>query len=362
MSLIKFLGVYSGRLPNINENKNSLTGQYWYIWYNSKEMNYLIQPIGKKNTVENTSYIITPTQFKNTFKEENLKLAKQPSLPNFANVRIYKEPVPDEVSPPKINSKKPTSYESPENSDVFVIKGNKEKKVNDKKNDDDLDFLLYDSEEIKETKQSVNYPEPNYPKSGYGRSRYSEPQPPEPLTEPYTKPKEPHFSDFDPLNEDEELLLQPLSPHDEEVILNKKNKEAMILNIRYKDDFNQALSLLHKGRVSLANSMLDDLLKVKSSTVSAHKHTFTDFAIRLRKLKQPQLSLKFALLSTELSPADSHAFFNVARIYYELKQYNEAFDYLQKALSLEPTLAVAKKLMSILTPIIQKSREKVSLL
>lgn len=75
---------------------------------------------------------------------------------------------------------------------------------------------------------------------------------------------------------------------------------------------------------------------------------FTDFAIQLRKINQHDLALVAAIRCTKLSPDDSHAFFNVARLFFELGRYEKANEYIDKTLSLENDLAPAIRLSGVI--------------
>ena len=84
---------------------------------------------------------------------------------------------------------------------------------------------------------------------------------------------------------------------------------------------------------------------------------FTDFAIKLRKINLPDLALQFATKSAALCPDDSHASFNVARLFYELGRYEEAEEFIDKALELENDLSPALRLSNIIKECIRRKAQ-----
>lgn len=148
----------------------------------------------------------------------------------------------------------------------------------------------------------------------------------------------------------EEALLQPKAVEKEFQLSEKALKLDMSLRAEFQ------VSLLHwdSQKKNLAKRHFYDILTRPGNYVPAHKHMFTDFAIKLRKINLPDLALQFATKSTTLSPDDSHAFFNVARLYYELGRYEEAEGFIDKALELESDLSPALRLSNIIKECIRR--------
>lgn len=107
-----------------------------------------------------------------------------------------------------------------------------------------------------------------------------------------------------------------------------------------------ALSLMRFKRGNKEGALQDfeRLLAVEDGIVPAHKHMFTDFGIDLRKSKLYTLASRCFRRAVSLSPDDGHALFNLARICYEMGNFDKAVQYLDAALDKEPDLKCALRL------------------
>ncbi len=107
-----------------------------------------------------------------------------------------------------------------------------------------------------------------------------------------------------------------------------------------------ALSLMRFKRGNKEGALQDfeRLLAVEDGIVPAHKHMFTDFGIDLRKSKLYTLASRCFQRAVNLSPNDGHALFNLARIYYEMGNFDKSVQYLDAALDKEPGLKCALRL------------------
>lgn len=108
--------------------------------------------------------------------------------------------------------------------------------------------------------------------------------------------------------------------------------------------FGLALMEFKRGNRAKALRLFEDLTK-ESGLATAHKHVFTDFGISLRKSKLLDMALKHHLKAVALSHDDENAYHNVARIYYELGDMDNALRYLQKSLELNPSLIPSERFM-----------------
>jgi len=159
----------------------------------------------------------------------------------------------------------------------------------------------------------------------------------------------------EPLQDTLNNLLDEENQEGEKLLLPRDSFDRKLENIRtiridkdFRSSFSDAMSLWERGKKSIAITRFKGLLKQNSSFIKAHKHMFTDCAIQLRKIHQNDLALTFAIRCTDLSPDDSHTFFNVGRLYYELREYKSAASYLEKALELEPDLSPALRLQIVI--------------
>ena len=91
---------------------------------------------------------------------------------------------------------------------------------------------------------------------------------------------------------------------------------------------------------------LQDIAEVEEGIVPEHKHMFAEFGINLRKGKLPEIALAHAKRVLSLAPGDSHAHFNIARIYHALGKLGEAEQHLLTALEFSPEMEYAKDFLA----------------
>ena len=109
-------------------------------------------------------------------------------------------------------------------------------------------------------------------------------------------------------------------------------------------EFAMSLMRFRRGNKEGALQDFERLLAVEEGIVPAHKHMFTDFGIDLRKSRLYTLASRCFRRAANLSPHDSHALFNLARIHYEMGNFGKAAQYLDAALDSEPDLKCAMRL------------------
>lgn len=137
------------------------------------------------------------------------------------------------------------------------------------------------------------------------------------------------------------------------------SEKAKKLDNALRTEFQISLNHWNMSKKNMAMRQFHNIINKEANFVPAHKHMFTDFAIQLRKINQHDLALVAAIRCTKLGPDDSHAFFNVARLYYELGRYEKANEYIDKTLSLESSLAPAKRLSDVIKECLKrKSKNK----
>ena len=91
---------------------------------------------------------------------------------------------------------------------------------------------------------------------------------------------------------------------------------------------------------------LRDIAEMEEGIASEHKHMFAEFGINLRKGKLPEIALAHAKRVLSLAPGDSHAHFNIARIYHMLGELDEAEQHLRAALEFSPDLGQARDFLA----------------
>lgn len=106
-------------------------------------------------------------------------------------------------------------------------------------------------------------------------------------------------------------------------------------------EFAMALTKWKRGENRSSLRTFEAMANLSEGIIPAHKHTFTDFAVDLRKSRLPTLAKKHYLKAADLAPEDCNAHFNLARIYYETGEIDKALQHLGKALELEPNFEYA---------------------
>jgi len=125
-------------------------------------------------------------------------------------------------------------------------------------------------------------------------------------------------------------------------------RQAQELDSQLRNEFSSHYRKYKNGDVSQkekAKEAFQHLSTIKEGIVPAHKHMFTDFGVVLRNAYLNELAMRHFKRAAELSPSDSHAQFNMARILYELHRYDRSREYAEKALQVEPDLNVAEMLI-----------------
>lgn len=97
-----------------------------------------------------------------------------------------------------------------------------------------------------------------------------------------------------------------------------------------------------------ALSSLKTVIEVEEGIVQEHKFMFAEFGVALRKNDLLELSLACCKRVLDLSPDDDHAHFNIARIFVEMNQLDDAEQHVLTAQSLNPGEAVYQKMLDYL--------------
>ncbi len=114
-------------------------------------------------------------------------------------------------------------------------------------------------------------------------------------------------------------------------------------------DFAMLLMKVRRGEdVGATLKALEDIARVEKGIVPEHKYMFAEFGINLRKGKLPQTALEHAKRALILAPDDSHAHFNIARIYHALDRPAEAEQHLLTALKFAPDLEYAREFLAFI--------------
>ena len=139
----------------------------------------------------------------------------------------------------------------------------------------------------------------------------------------------------------------------------KKNEDPTLDYItNIKNNFNLALLYVQQGQTEKAQDILDRLLKLDVPLEEKHKHTFNEFAIDLRKHRLYYEALKYYNQILRITKNDEHIYFNMARVYYCLNEYEKSIKYLNKALQLNKNFTTAKKFLQFLQKKLESEQNK----
>jgi len=145
----------------------------------------------------------------------------------------------------------------------------------------------------------------------------------------------------------QDIPKKPAKPESKREI-RQRQEAAVALDRSLREEFATAMNRLQRGEKTLAINAFEHLAKHRKGIVPAHKHTFTYFAVNLRKNHLPVMAFKFYQRALELSPEDSNAYFNMARIMFDLGNYDGTKKHLTQALNLDVHFVEAQKFLDYL--------------
>ncbi len=120
-------------------------------------------------------------------------------------------------------------------------------------------------------------------------------------------------------------------------------------------NFGLGLTYLERGERKKADNIFERLVNLDAAFEPEHKHLFNDFGISLRKNSMFDQAVDYYRRALELSKADEHLHYNIARAHFSTQQLDKTVEHLQKALSMNTEFEVAKQFLDWL-----KSRGYVS--
>ncbi len=113
-------------------------------------------------------------------------------------------------------------------------------------------------------------------------------------------------------------------------------------------NFGVGLCFMERGETERANDVFARLISMDAAFESEHKHLFNDFGINLRKSKMIPQSIEYYGKAISLSPDDEHLRYNLARAYFEAKDFDKARKELERCIELNPEFEEAKKFIAYL--------------
>jgi tetratricopeptide (TPR) repeat protein len=105
---------------------------------------------------------------------------------------------------------------------------------------------------------------------------------------------------------------------------------------------------MEMGDTTKAKDVFRKLSEVEAIFEEDNKHIFNEFGIELRKANMLEEALANYQKAITISPKDEHLYFNIARIYYDIKEWNNALAWLKKALEINPHFRDAKNFQTLI--------------
>ena len=105
---------------------------------------------------------------------------------------------------------------------------------------------------------------------------------------------------------------------------------------------------MEMGDTGKAKEVFKKLSEVEAIFEEENKHIFNEFGIELRKANMVDEALANYRKAITISPDDEHLHFNVARLYYDKKEWEKAQEWLKKALAINPHFIDARKFETLI--------------
>ncbi|MEW5773431.1 MAG: tetratricopeptide repeat protein [Thermodesulfobacteriota bacterium] len=121
-----------------------------------------------------------------------------------------------------------------------------------------------------------------------------------------------------------------------------------------RSSFGLGLTYLKRGNREKAEDIFRRLAEVKADFAPEHKHMFNDFGISLRKQSLLDLAVMHYLRALDLAGNDENLHHNIARAYFEKKDFTAAIKALEMSLAINPDLKESRKFLRY----IRRARDK----
>jgi tetratricopeptide (TPR) repeat protein len=113
-------------------------------------------------------------------------------------------------------------------------------------------------------------------------------------------------------------------------------------------NFGLGLTYLDRGEANKAQDIFERLVRLEAAFDKGHKHLFNEFGINLRKNKMLDQALDYYRRAETLTQTDENLHYNIARAFFEKKDIGQCFEYLKKALELNPEFKEVKRFIAYL--------------
>ena len=105
---------------------------------------------------------------------------------------------------------------------------------------------------------------------------------------------------------------------------------------------------MEMGQVDKAKNVFQKLSRIEAIFEEENKHIFNEFGIELRKANMVEEALANYMKAIEISPGDENLYFNVARLYYDAKDWTNALKWIEKSIATNPYSREAKQFESLI--------------
>jgi tetratricopeptide (TPR) repeat protein len=113
-------------------------------------------------------------------------------------------------------------------------------------------------------------------------------------------------------------------------------------------NFGLGLTYLDRGESNKADDIFQRLVRLDATFEKSHKHLFNEFGMNLRKNKMLDQALDYYQRAEQLAERDDNLMFNIARAFFDKKQYDKALEYLKKAMVLNPEHEQSRRFVAFL--------------
>lgn len=105
---------------------------------------------------------------------------------------------------------------------------------------------------------------------------------------------------------------------------------------------------MEMGETEKARSVFRKLSEIDAIFEEENKHIFNEFGIELRKANMMDEALANYMKAVNISPQDEHLCFNIARLYYEWKDWTNSLDWIHRAVAMNPHFRDAHQLEALI--------------
>lgn len=98
---------------------------------------------------------------------------------------------------------------------------------------------------------------------------------------------------------------------------------------------------MEMGQTDKARTVFHKLSRVEALFEEENKHIFNEFGIELRKANMAEEALDNYLKALEISPEDEHLYFNIARLYFDARDWEYALLWIGRSAEADPSFREA---------------------